>query len=269
VAQDPTAPKKQKLGSGAPLTRRNSSGSMGAANTKGRDAGGRDEVKNASIPKLIALAKNWEPDNKKHDPKGMIFSEKLDGVRCYWNGEALFTRQGHMICAPDNFTKDFPTDTHLDGELWIDRGKFQEVSGLARTIVSEPRNWKPVRFLIFDAPQIKGGLLARLEAAEKKVAGCKFGRVLEHNVCQGHEHVQTELKRVEDLGGEGLMLRHATAMHRAGRTPDLLKVKTQHDDEAVVEGHEPGKGKHSGLVGALLCKARNGKQFKVKDIITD
>jgi len=86
---------------------------------------------------------------------------------------------------------------------------------------------------------------------------------LEHNVCQGREHVLAELKRVEDLGGEGLMLRNAEAFHRAGRTPDLLKVKTQHDDEAVVEGHEPGKGKHSGLVGALLCKARNGKQFKV------
>jgi ATP-dependent DNA ligase len=155
TAQDVAAPKKQKLLSGAPLTRRNSSGSMGAANTTGRDAGGREAVQDASIPKLIALAKNWEPCNKKHDPEGMIMSEKLDGVRCYWNGEALFTRQGHMIFAPDNFTKDFPTDTHLDGELWLDRGKFQEISGLARTIVSEPRNWKAVRFVIFDAPQVR------------------------------------------------------------------------------------------------------------------
>jgi len=29
------------------------------------------------------------------------------------------------------------------------------------------------------------------------------------------------------------------------RTPDWLKVKTQHDDEAVVTGHEQGSGKHS------------------------
>lgn len=111
--------------------------------------------------------------------------------------------------------------------------------------------------------------MERLEEAKKKVEGCRFAKVLEHCVCKGHDHVITELKRVEALGGEGIMLRSATAMHRAGRTPDLLKVKTQHDDEAVVEGHEPGKGKHAGVVGALLCKARNGKRFKVGTGLTD
>jgi DNA ligase-1 len=157
------------------------------------------------------------------------------------------------------------------GEMqeWSLKSPILQVSGLARTIVSEPRNWKPVRYIIFDAPQVKGGLMARLEGAKKKVAGCKYARVLEHEVCKGYDHVVEELKRVEDLGGEGLMLRNATAAHRAGRTPDLLKVKTQHDDEAVVEGHEPGNGKHAGVVGALLCKTREGKQFKVGTGLTD
>ena len=124
--QGPQA-QRQKIGAGVPLTRRNSSGSMGAPNTTGKEAGGREAVQDTSIANKIALAKNWEPANKKHDPTGWIMSEKLDGVRCYWNGKSFYTRTGHMIFAPENFVKDLPVDMDLDGELWIDRGKFQEV----------------------------------------------------------------------------------------------------------------------------------------------
>jgi DNA ligase-1 len=57
----------------------------------------------------------------------------------------LYTRTGHLIPAPAAFVDGLPPDLMLDGELFIDRGKFQEVCGLARTLVSEPRKWKPVR----------------------------------------------------------------------------------------------------------------------------
>ena len=43
----------------------------------------------------------------------------------------------------------------------------------------------------------------------------------------------------------------------------MLKVKSKKDDEALVIGHEPGKGKHEGRLGALLCKLRSGVTFKV------
>jgi hypothetical protein len=225
----------------AKLVRRNSSGSMGAPNTAVAAAGGKDKVQDKTIEKMIALAKNWEPDNKKHDPTGMIMSEKLDGVRCFWNGKGLYTRTGHLIPAPANFVQGFPSDMFLDGELFIDRGKFNEVSGLARTLQSEPRAWKPVTYVVFDAPQVKGGLMTRLAAAKAKLDGvCKFARILEQVVCKGHDHVIQELARIEALvpPGEGLMLRHPTAEHKGGRSADLLKVKTQHDAEAVVTGHE-------------------------------
>uniref|UniRef100_A0A7S4BL22 DNA ligase OB-like domain-containing protein n=2 Tax=Chrysotila carterae TaxID=13221 RepID=A0A7S4BL22_CHRCT len=59
------------------------------------------------------------------------------------------------------------------------------------------------------------------------------------------------------------MLRHPTAPHRGGRSADLLKVKSARDDEALVIGHEAGKGKHAGRLGALLCRLRSGVTFKV------
>ena len=68
-----------------------------------------------------------------------------------------------------------------------------------------------------------------------------------------------ELRCMEEQGGEGLMPRKPDAVWRAGRTTDLLKVKTFLDDEAIVVGHVDGKGKHMGRCGALRCKLKNGK----------
>ena len=35
-------------------------------------------------------------------------SEKLDGVRAYWDGRRFLSRQGNLYHAPDWFTKDLP-----------------------------------------------------------------------------------------------------------------------------------------------------------------
>ena len=29
------------------------------------------------------------------DPKGYLLSEKLDGIRCFWNGKSMFSRNGN------------------------------------------------------------------------------------------------------------------------------------------------------------------------------
>jgi DNA ligase-1 len=42
-----------------------------------------------------------------------------------------------------------------------------------------------------------------------------------------------------------------------------LKVKTFHDADAKVIGHEPGKGKHKGRLGALFVQLPNGTKFSV------
>lgn len=42
------------------------------------------------------------------NPTGWLISEKLDGVRCYWDGHSMFTRNGNAFYAPDWFLKDLP-----------------------------------------------------------------------------------------------------------------------------------------------------------------
>jgi DNA ligase-1 len=82
-------------------------------------------------------------------------------------------------------------------------------------------------------------------------------------LCRDVSHLRAELQRIEALGGEGLMLREPGSKYVTGRSSTLLKVKTFHDAEAIVVGHEAGKGKHSGRLGALVVQLPNGKQFSV------
>jgi DNA ligase-1 len=49
----------------------------------------------------VMLAQTYDPE--KHDPKGWLMSEKLDGVRCYWNGSAMYTRNKNIFYPPDWF----------------------------------------------------------------------------------------------------------------------------------------------------------------------
>lgn len=83
------------------------------------------------------------------------------------------------------------------------------------------------------------------------------------------EHLLEELAFIEAQGGEGLMLRSASAAHRGGRSSDLLKVKSFHDDEALVTAHEEGKGKYQGQVGSLVCITKTGARFKCGSGLTD
>ena len=56
-------------------------------------------------------------------------SEKLDGVRAYWDGEKLISRNGKFFKAPKFFTKDFPK-IELDGELWTKREDFSHLESI-------------------------------------------------------------------------------------------------------------------------------------------
>ncbi len=67
------------------------------------------------------LAQNYNPEV--NSPIGWYMSEKLDGVRAYWDGKVFYSRNGHIFYPPDFFIKDFP-QMPLDGELWTKRANF-------------------------------------------------------------------------------------------------------------------------------------------------
>ena len=241
---------------GSPAAQASSRSPSSARSTKASGSSTSDDAKEPPV----LLAHKWETD---HDPTGWWMSEKLDGIRAYWDGEAFVSRLGNKFYAPDWFIADLPADT-LDGELWVGRKMFQKTTSIVRSGAGSDE-WKQVTYVVFDAPNAKGGFEDRLAHAQKvlKKAGAPHARFLEHVTCDGIDHLREELARVEALGGEGLMLRQPKSPYVAGRSTTLLKVKTFHDAEAKVIGHAAGTGKHKGRLGALIVQLADGTKFNV------
>jgi DNA ligase-1 len=218
-----------------------------------------DDEGNEDAGPALLLAESW--DNAT-DLTDWWMSEKLDGVRAYWDGKQFLSRQGNIYHAPDWFFEGLP-NVPLDGELWIDRKKFQRTVSIVRR-QDKSDLWKEVRFLAFDAPRA-GAFEERIAFLKETLGGnaVKFALLHAHERCKNLEALRAELARVEALGGEGLMLRQPGSKYVVGRSATLLKVKTFHDAEAVVINHQGGAGRHKGRMGALLVRMPNGTEFAI------
>jgi len=110
----------------------------------------------SSAPPLL-LAESWDGVL---DPKGWLLSEKLDGVRAYWDGKQFISRQGNLYHAPDWFVKSLP-NVPLDGELWLGRKAFQRAVSIVRR-QDKSDLWKEMTYIVFDAPTLEKGFEDRL-----------------------------------------------------------------------------------------------------------
>jgi len=216
-------------------------------------------------PQLL-LAEVWNPSI---DPTGWWMSEKYDGLRGYWDGRKLWTRQGNLIHAPDYFLAELPRDIALDGELWLGYGKFEETVSIVRSETPDDR-WKRVHFMVFDAPQAKGTFEERMQFLRGTLPeGNEFVRLVAQERCQGADQLMAERDRVVKRGGEGVMLRQPGSAYEPRRSATLLKVKPYDDAEATVIAHEPGKGKDAGKLGALRVRTDDGREFSIGSGFTD
>ncbi|WP_166261127.1 DNA ligase [Marinobacter salicampi] len=191
-------------------------------------------------------------------------SEKLDGVRAYWNGEHFLSKRGHEYKAPDWFTERFP-GTVMDGELWMGRGRFAELSGVVRKQSPVDEEWREVRYMVFDLPASSLPFSGRVKQMRELSASSEssFLRIIEQRQGASHAELMTRLDQVTSSGGEGLMLHRGNSLYRAGRSSDVLKVKRYEDSEAVVIGHTEGTGKYEGMMGALVVELEGGRSFKI------
>ena len=192
-------------------------------------------------------------------------SEKLDGIRAYWNGKKLLSRGGKIIHAPAYFTKDFPS-FELDGELWLNRGYFDHISSIVRD-KKPSKEWNQITYNIFEVPNAVGGLFKRLIMV--KPYESKILKIIPQKKIKSKEDMQDFLKIVEAKGGEGIVVRDPNAVYIAKRTSKALKVKSFLDVECIVVGYTKGKGKYKDMLGALKCQLKNGIIFKIGSGFSD
>jgi DNA ligase 1 len=219
----------------------------------------------SAVPELLLL-KKYRPGM---DVSGWYMSEKLDGVRAYWDGQQLLSRQGRPLAAPDWFIRGLP-QFELDGELWIARGRFEETLSIVSKAEPHP-GWRRISYNIFEAPHSPGGLKSRLSRVKGYLERYRIShvRVILQNTCLGTGHLMSVLHRVDSLGGEGLVLRNPAAPYETGRTLNAIKAKLFDDMEGRVIGYRAGKGKYIGMIGALWVEIDGGKRFYIGSGLSD
>lgn len=191
----------------------------------------------------VMLAQTYNPD--KHDVTGWLASEKLDGVRAYWNGEQLVSRTGIAFTAPKFFTKGFPRYA-LDGELYLGRGRFQETSSIVRTEDDSNLKWMNLTYQVFDIP-VPVSKCALVDVETEYLKPITFW-----DVPKNPNWITSKFTEITTKGGEGLMFRNPNAAYEYKRSWNLLKFKPEDELDAVVYGVTEGKGKHKGRIGALM-----------------
>lgn len=213
----------------------------------------------------LSLLKEYSHQNV----NGWLMSEKLDGVRAYWDGKKLISRGGVELHAPDWFIKNFPP-FELDGELWSKRGDFQNILSIVRQQTPHV-GWQEITYHIFDVPYAKGGLMQRLSVLEnyKKNNDVSHMQLIPQRICSGEKELKAFLAEVEAKGGEGVVVRNPISPYIAKRDKNSLKVKSFYDAECEVIGYTPGKGKYHNMTGSLTCKASNGSVFEIGSGLSD
>lgn len=148
------------------------------------------------------LMKLHKFDPIKYGIGGWLLSEKLDGMRCFWDGgitrdmpkevvpwantakddryvekqvsTGLWTTYGNVIYAPAWWLDKLP-NIFLDGELYIKNNR-QKLMSIVKKHKPDPDEWLEVDLWIADSPPLEGFLMDRTinnANFKKRIVGCK------------------------------------------------------------------------------------------------
>ncbi|MGJ0334752.1 DNA ligase [Aliarcobacter cryaerophilus] len=194
------------------------------------------------------------------DISNWYMSEKLDGIRAYWDGKELFSKNKNKIFAPSWFTKDFPPFP-LDGELWTKRGDFENIQSIVLS-KQESKDWENITYNIFEIPNANGNFKTRLDFLENylKKNPNRYIKIIPQIVCKDKNHLNKFLKELLENGAEGVIIKNPNLSYETGRTNNSLKVKEFLDDEGKVIAHNFNK---DGSFKSLKIELKNKTVFNL------
>lgn len=206
----------------------------------------------------LMLLQNYD----KQDVRGWVMSEKLDGVRGYWDGQRLYTRQNQILTPPHYFVRNFPPFA-IDGELFSQRDQFEKISSIVRS--QKDKGWETLSLHVFDVPYAPGNLFDRLAVLENylKDHPSPHIKIIPQIPVRNRQHIIDFLHKIERLRGEGVVIRNPEAPYEFGkRSTQILKFKSARDEECTVIEHHRGKGQFENTLGSLTCENHRGR-FKI------
>lgn len=195
-----------------------------------------------------------------HKIENWVMSEKLDGIRAYWNGKELITKNGNKIYTPKWFIQNFPPFA-LDGELWTKRGDFENIQNIVLDKIPS-KNWNQITYNIFEVPNQKGNFFQRIQIFKnwKSKKNIPHLKIIPQIVCNNEEHLNQFLEELVSKKAEGVIIKNPNSSYFTGRINDILKVKKFYDDEGLVIAHNYNEKNN---FKSLVIKLKNGVVFNL------
>ena len=199
-------------------------------------------------------------EKDKHKVNNWLMSEKLDGIRAYWDGKNLISKNGNIINAPNWFTKNFP-NFELDGELWTRRDDFESIQNIVLD-TNPSSKWEEITYNIFEVPNEKGNFDKRLEKIKFWLDKNpnKIIKIIPQLICKNETDLNIYLKELVNKKAEGIILKNPNLEYFTGRSENILKVKKFYDDEGLVIGLNYS---NNGEFKSLQLKLNNGIIFNL------
>lgn len=196
---------------------------------------------------------------KNQNINGWLMSEKLDGVRAYWNGNELLTKNGKKIYAPKYLTKNFP-NFELDGELWTKRADFENIQAIVLDKIPSSK-WSEITYNIFESPNTKGDFRLRIKKAKNwflKHPNPNV-KIIKQKVCKSKKELNLFLEEIVKNKGEGVIIKNPNLPYINKRNSNSLKVKKFYD----MEGKIIKINYKNSIMKSLKLKLENGITFNL------
>jgi len=205
---------------------------------------------------------------------------KFNGNRCVATKDGLFTRKGekymsvfHIENALKPFFEEYPKAV-LDGELFNNdlRQQLNEISKLIRKTkhieaTDFAESEKKVRFYIYDGYNFRGKsdiLDENVPYIERKnwidsvvIPLSKYLVEVETKIVKSNDHMNELFVDLLNDQQEGGILRKMDAPYEHKRSKNLVKVKSEDDDEGTILGITDGDGKWKGAATNVTLKWKN------------
>jgi len=159
-------------------------------------------------------------------------------------------------------------DITLDGELYSDKDKFEEIVSIVRKSKSEDKRMPNIFFYVFDIIN-KKIYHERVVELDLLVCKLKHTKVVPWKILKTEELLYTWHKKLVAEGHEGTMIRNTASLYQSNkRSYDLLKLKDFLDEEYEIVGWTVGKGKFQ-YIPTFEFEMKNGNRFEAVPKGTD
>ena len=192
---------------------------------------------------MVMLVENY----RKHSQNLQFpaFSQlKIDGNRCIFKNNKMFSKNGKEIFNVSHFTKELQNCPYkLDGELYSLNLTFGELNGMCKLKTSSLNSKKTERYLIYIVFDIITTEIysKRLENLTKWInkSNLKFTFLIPSTIVENSCDVEKLIHQENSIFNskkiaEGLMLKNFNGMYTFSRSKDVMKYKLRDDSEFVI-----------------------------------